>query len=314
MSKALTGKVAVVVGATRGAGRGIAIELAEAGATVYCTGRSVRGNLAYKDRAETIEETAELIEARGGMAHWCRVDYHNEDEVKAFFDRLRNEQGKLDILVNDIGGDMGLVEWRTPFWQQTLGRGFKLLDRGVYTHIRASRYGVPLMLENDCGLVVEVTDGDMETNAGYRSVLFYDLAKFLPMRIAMGMAHELRDTGVTALAITPGFLRSEAVLEHFAVTEENWRAGIARDKSLATSETCYYIGRAIVALATDPNVKQKAGQALATWGLAKEYNRRAYAAHSSPHIDVPSNPTRSTPTASRARSNVSTGSLGGPSG
>ena len=271
MSKTLEGQVAVVVGATRGAGRGIAIELADAGAMVYCTGRSVPGNLAYKSRPETIKETAELIEARGGTARWSRVDYQVEEEVKAFFDRLREEQGRLDILVNDIGGDMGLVEWGNPFWKQTLGRGFKLLDRGVYTHIRASRYGVPLMLENDCGLVVEVTDGDMETNAGYRSVLFYDLAKFLPMRIAMGMAHELRETGITALAITPGFLRSEGVLEHFGVTEANWRDGIEQDKSFGASETCYYIGRAIVALATDPNVKQKAGQALATWGLAKEY-------------------------------------------
>ena len=271
MDKELEGQVAVVVGATRGAGRGIAIELANAGATVYCTGRSVRGNLAYKNRPETIEETAELIEANGGVAHWCRVDYQVEDEVSAFFDRLREEQGRLDILVNDIGGDMGLVEWRAPYWEQTLGRGFKLLDRGVFTHVRASRYGTPLMLENNRGLIVEVTDGDMETNAGYRGTMFYDIAKFLPMRIAMGMAHELRETGITALAITPGFLRSEEVLHHLGVTEESWRDGIAKDKSFAVSETCFYIGRAIVALAADPNVREKAGQALATWNLAKEY-------------------------------------------
>ena len=264
----LKGKIAVVAGATRGAGRGIACMLGEAGATVYCTGRSVRGQPATGNRTETIEETAELVTKFGGKGLYAQVDHTDEAQVKRFFERVRGEYGRLDILVNDIWGGDAITEWGKPFWELDWQKGRLMQERAVHTHIITSRYGVPLMIEQNQGLIIEVTDGD---DFRYRGNLFYDLAKISVIRLAHAMSKELRETNITALALTPGFLRSEEMLDHFGVTEENWRDGAQKDPHFIASETPFYIGRAVAALAADPDVKAKADTAVATWHLAKEY-------------------------------------------
>lgn len=266
--KPLAGKIAVVAGATRGAGRGIACMLGEAGATVYCTGRSVRGASATKGRSETIEETAEMVTAHGGEGHFMQVDHTDEKQVRALFERIDAEQGRLDILVNDVWGGDALTEWGTPFWKLDLDKGWKMLRQAIDSHIITSRYGVPLLLKSDAGLVVEITDGD---SAVYRGTLFYDLVKMSVIRLAFAMAHELRDTAVTALAVTPGFLRSEAMLDHFGVTEATWRDAIDKDPHFAESETPFFVGRAVAALAADPLVWKKSGGVYASWTLSDEY-------------------------------------------
>jgi len=270
--KPLRGRIAVVAGATRGAGRGIASMLGEAGATVYCTGRSIRGKPSTSGRSETIEETAELVNQYGGTGFYVRVDHTDEGQVKRLFDRINDEVGRLDILVNDIWGGDELTEWDTPFWELDMAKGRLMLDRAVIAHVHTSRYGAPLMVNQRHGLIIEVTDGDEIINRKYRDNLFYDLAKISAMRLAYGMAEELRKYGVTALALTPGFLRSEAMLDHFGVTENNWRDAIKKDPHFSESETPFYIGRAVVALASDPDISAKAGRSLATWSLAREYD------------------------------------------
>ena len=266
--KPLQDKIAVVAGATRGAGRGIACMLGEAGAAVYCTGRSVRGRPATGNRPETIEETAELVTAFGGVGRYAQVDHTDEEQVERLFDRVRREVGRLDILVNDIWGGDAITEWGKPFWELDWQKGRLMQERAVHTHIITSRHGVPLMIEQNGGLIIEVTDGE---HFRYRGNLFYDLAKISAIRLAYAMSRELRDTNITALALTPGFLRSEEMLDHFGVTEENWRDGVEKDPHFIASETPFYIGRAVAALAADPNVGEKAGMAVATWHLAKEY-------------------------------------------
>ncbi|MXW55962.1 MAG: SDR family NAD(P)-dependent oxidoreductase [Gemmatimonadales bacterium] len=264
----LKDRVAVVAGATRGAGRGIARMLGEVGATVYCTGRSVRGHPATPGRPETLEETAELVTSEGGRGIAVRADHTVESEVERLFARIRDEAGRLDVLVNDIWGGDALTEWGKPFWELSVAQGAQLLERAVHTHIITSRHGAPLMVERNAGLIVEVTDGD---TFGYRGNLFYDLAKNAVVRLAYAMAADLHPHGVTALAITPGFLRSEAVLDHFGVTEANWRDAVEKDEYFAESETPCYVGRAIAALAADPNVASKASGLFSSWALAKEY-------------------------------------------
>ena len=264
----LRDRVAVVAGATRGAGRGIARMLGEAGATVYCTGRSVRGRPATPGRPETLEETAELVSAAGGRGIAVRTDHTIESEVEQLFARVRAEAGRLDVLVNDIWGGDALTEWGTPFWELSTNKGQQMFERAVHTHIITSRHGAPLMIERNAGLIVEVTDGD---TFGYRGNLFYDLAKNAVIRLAYAMSADLQAHRVTALAITPGFLRSEAVLDHFGVTEDNWRDAIEKDEYFAESETPCYVGRATAALAADPNVGAKSGGLYSSWGLAKEY-------------------------------------------
>lgn len=266
--KPLEGRIALVAGATRGAGRGIAMMLGEAGATVYCTGRSVRGRPATGDRPETIEETAERVDALGGRGIAVRVDHSVEAEVEALCERIRREQGHLDVLVNDIWGGDELLEMGPPFWEQSPAKGRLMFERGVFTHIVTSRYAVPLMLKQERGLIVEITDGDF---FGYRGSIAYDLAKMAVIRLAFGMAWELRRTKVTALAVTPGYLRSEAMLERFGVTEANWRDGAAKDPNFLASESPAYVGRAVAALAADPEVGKKAGRVFSSWGLAREY-------------------------------------------
>ena len=261
-------QVAVVAGATRGAGRGIARMLGAAGATVYCTGRSVRGRPATEGRPETIEATAEMVTAEGGRGIAVRTDHTVESEVEQLFARVHTEQGRLDVLVNDVWGGDALTEWGSPFWTLSISQGQELLERAVHSHIVTSRHGAPLMVARNAGLIVEVTDGD---TFGYRGNLLYDLAKNAVIRLAYGMAADLHAHRVTALAITPGFLRSEAVLDSFGVTEANWRDAIEKDPYFAESETPCFVGRAIAALAADPHVARKSGGLFSSWGLAKEY-------------------------------------------
>jgi NAD(P)-dependent dehydrogenase (short-subunit alcohol dehydrogenase family) len=264
----LRDKIAVVAGATRGAGRGIAVCLGEAGATVYCTGRSVTGRSATAGRPETIEETAALVTARGGTGIAAQVDHTVEAQVCALFERVAAEQGCLDLLVNDVWGGDALTEWGVPFWELALDKGLLMQQRAVHSHIITARYAAPLLVRQGHGLIIEITDGD---TLDYRGNLFYDLAKTAAIRLAGAMAEELRPHGVTALALTPGFLRSEAMLDHFGVTEATWRDAIGQDPHFAFSETPTYIGRAVAALAADPDVARWSGMALSTWRLVKEY-------------------------------------------
>ena len=264
----LKGKVAVVAGATRGAGRGIASMLGEVGATVYCTGRSVRGKSTDPTRPESIEETAEMVTAYGGVGIPVQVDHLDEAQVKALFVRVQAEQGRLDVLVNDIWGGDAYTVWGKSFWEQDVQQGLKMMRTAIETHIITSRYGVPLLLANGSGLVIEITDGD---TLDYRGNFFYDIAKTTVIRLAVAQAEELRPHGITALALTPGFLRSEAMLAHFGVTEQNWRDGAKKDPHFIASETPYFVGRAAAALAADPNVFEKTGRAFSSWGLSDEY-------------------------------------------
>lgn len=276
----LKGKVALVAGATRGAGRGIATMLGEAGATVYCTGRSSRSvsrpsaetprspfNLA--SRPETIEETAEMVERFGGVGIPVRVDHTDIGQVKALVERIRGEQGRLDILVNDIWGGEEFTAWGKPFWEASLDDGLRMQAIAIHTHIITSHTVAPVMVAQGTGLIVEITDGD---TADYRGNFFYDLVKTSVIRLAFGMAQDLRPHGVTAVALTPGFLRSEAMLEHFGVSEANWREGAKVEPHFIASETPYYVGRAVAALAADPDIFAKTSRALSTWGLSEEYD------------------------------------------
>jgi NAD(P)-dependent dehydrogenase (short-subunit alcohol dehydrogenase family) len=294
MSRPLEGRVALVAGATRGAGRGIACELGAAGATVYCTGRSVRGAVATPGRSETIEETAAMVDTRGGRGVPVQVDHSEREQVEALVARIRAEQGRLDVLVNDIWGGDALTEFGTPFWELDVEKGRLLLDRAIHTHVVTSRYAAPLLMETGNALIVEVTDGD---TFWYRGNLFYDLAKTAVIRLAFAQAYELRNRGVTALAITPGFLRSEAMLDHFGVTEANWTDGIARDANFAQSETPFFVGRAVAALAADPEVKRRSGRVFSSWGLAREYgfsdvdgHRPDWGAYFAAAFEVPEQP------------------------
>lgn len=273
MSKPLEGKVAVVAGATRGAGRGIAVMLGEAGATVYCTGRSVRGVPSDLNRLETIEETAEMVTARGGVGIPVQVDHTDVDQVKRLFERVKqDQQGRLDVLVNDIWGGEQLTQWNTPFWEHSLDKGLLMQDRVLKTHLITSYCGTPLMIARKSGLIIEVTDG---TDYRYRGNLYYSLAKIAPIHMAQAMAEELRAHQIAALSITPGFLRSEEMLDHFGVREENWQDAVKSNtpdaEHFAESETPYFIGRAVAALAADPQVMEKSGLALSSWALSDEY-------------------------------------------
>jgi NAD(P)-dependent dehydrogenase (short-subunit alcohol dehydrogenase family) len=266
----LTDCVALVAGGTRGAGRGIAVELGAAGATVYVTGRSTRGSRSEMNRPETIEETAELVDRGGGRGVPVRVDHARPDEVEALIERIDAEQdGRLDVLVNDVWGGDPLADWTRPFWQQSLDDALRMVRNGVETHIVTSRFAVPLMVRRGAGLVIEITDGASDR---YRGSLYYDLVKSAVIRLAKGQAAELAPHGVTAVALTPGFLRSEAMLDHFGVTADTWRDAVEKDRHFVASETPAYIGRAVAALAADPDVARFAGQALSTWGLQREYD------------------------------------------
>jgi NAD(P)-dependent dehydrogenase (short-subunit alcohol dehydrogenase family) len=271
--KPLSGKVALVAGATRGAGRGTAVALGEAGATVYCTGRSTRERRSEYDRPETIEETAELVTAAGGVGIAVAVDHLVPREVEALAQRIDAESGRLDVLVNDIWGGEKLFEWNTPVWEHDLERGLRILRLAIDTHLITSHFALPLLIRRPGGLVVEMTDGTREYNAEhYRISAFYDLAKTAPIRLAFAQSQELAPHSCTAVALTPGWLRSEMMLENFGVTEENWRDGAAVNPHFAAiSESPRFVGRAVAALAADPDVARHNGGSFSSGGLAREY-------------------------------------------
>ncbi len=303
--KKLQERVALVAGATRGAGRGIAIALGEAGATVYCTGRSSRKSFQQTNsqrtnsqrtnpkrrpskpgRSETIEETAELVTAAGGQGIAVRVDHTEPSDVRKLVAAIKRKHRSLDILVNDVWGGDALTDWSKRFWELKLEDGLQMLKQAVHSHIITSHYAAPLMLEgkrqDGCPRIIfEITDGDAFY---YRGHLFYDLVKISVIRLAFAMSRELRKRNIAAVALTPGFLRSERVLEHFGVTEANWKdvgkrsdpGQNSKDQNDApsdfmVSESPRYIGRAVVALATDPKVMEKTGRVFSSWNLARQY-------------------------------------------
>ena len=278
LKRVLKDKIALVAGATRGAGRGIATALGEAGATVYCTGRSSRGRPATPGRPETIEETAELVTASGGRGIAIRVDHTKPTEVKKLVAGIKRRHKGLDILVNDVWGGDALTEFGKTFWTVNLDNGLRMLKQSIHSHIITSHYAVPLMLGRSRGIIFEITDGDAFY---YRGNLFYDLVKISVIRLAFAMARELRKRDIVSVALTPGFLRSEAVLDHFGVSEANWKEGGKKDSNsrsqhdagadFLVSESPRYIGRAVVALAADPKAKRKSGRVLSSWALAREY-------------------------------------------
>ncbi|MGW6141257.1 SDR family oxidoreductase [Streptomyces sp. NPDC055144] len=271
-SARLNGKVALVAGATRGAGRGIAVELGAAGATVYVTGRTTRARRSEYDRPETIEDTADLVTAAGGRGIAVPTDHLDPAQVKALVNRIATEQGRLDVLVNDIWGGENLFAWDTPVWEHDLDDGLRLLRLAVETHAITSHHALPLLLRNPGGLVVEVTDGTAEYNRdNYRVSFFYDLAKSSVLRMGFALGQELGPRGATALALTPGWLRSEIMLGHFGVTEENWRDALEQMPHFAISETPFYVGRAVAALAADPEVARWNGQSTSSGALAQVY-------------------------------------------
>lgn len=271
-SARLDGKVALVAGATRGAGRGIAVELGAAGATVYVTGRTTRARRSEYDRPEIIEDTADLVTAAGGRGIAVPTDHLDPAQVKALVDRIATEQGRLDVLVNDIWGGENLFAWNTPVWEHDLDDGIRLLRLAVETHAITSHHALPLLLRNPGGLVVEVTDGTAEYNRdNYRVSFFYDLAKSSVLRMAFALGQELGPRGATALALTPGWLRSEIMLGHYGVTEDNWRDAVEQTPHFGISETPFYVGRAVAALAADPEVARWNGQSTSSGALAQVY-------------------------------------------
>lgn len=268
----LTGKIALVAGATRGAGRGIAVELGAAGATVYCTGRTTRAQASEYQRPETIEDTAELVTTAGGVGIAVQVDHLVPEQVQALVERIRAEQGRLDILVNDIWGGEHLFEWNKTVWEHDLQKGLRLLRLGVETHLITAHYALALLIEQRGGLHVEVTDGTADYNAThYRLSPFYDLAKVSATRMAWGHAKDLEKYAATSVAITPGWMRSELMLEIYEVTEANWRDATAKVPHFVISETPRLVGRAVAALAADPDRARWNGQSLSSGGLAKIY-------------------------------------------
>ena len=270
--KALSGKVALVAGGTRGAGRGIAVELGAAGATVYVTGRTTRAGRSEYNRPETIEETAELVDQAGGKGIAVQVDHLDPLQVQALIARIEREQGQLDILVNDIWGGEYMVEWNVPVWEHSLEKGLRMLRLSVDTHIITSHYALPLLIRKPHGLVLEITDGTHSYNEEhYRLSLFYDLAKTSILRMAKSLAHELAPFQGMAVSVSPGWLRSEIMLETFGVTEANWREALVQEPHFAISETPRFIGRGIAALASDPDAARWNGQSTSSGELAQVY-------------------------------------------
>jgi NAD(P)-dependent dehydrogenase (short-subunit alcohol dehydrogenase family) len=268
----LTGKVALVAGATRGAGRAIAVQLGAAGATVYVTGRTTREHVSEVGRAtETIEETAELVTAAGGEGIAVPADHLEPEQVRAVVERIDRDHGRLDILVNDIWGGNHLLDFDTRMWDVELSRGLRMIELGVKSHIITSSIALPLLVRRPGGLVVEVTDGTAETNKRFRENFYYDLAKTGPIRMAFILGEELKSVGGTAVSVTPGFLRSEEMLDIFGVTEETWREAIDKQAHWALSESPVYVGRGVAALAADPERARWNGQSLSSGQLAKVY-------------------------------------------
>ncbi|MGH9186864.1 MAG: SDR family oxidoreductase [Acidimicrobiales bacterium] len=271
MDGTLTDRVALVAGASRGAGRGIAVQLGAAGATVYCTARTTRDQRSEMDRPETIEETAALVDGAGGRGIAVQVDHLVPEQVSALVKRIEREQGALHVLVNDIWGAT-TMEWDKTVWESSLEIGLRTLRLAVNSHAITSHFALPLLIKSPGGLVVEVTDGTAEYNAtNYRVSFFYDLAKAANLRTAFALGHELAPYGATAVALTPGWLRSEAMLEAFGVTEANWRDATERVPHFAIAESAAFVGRAVAALAGDPDRARWNGQSLSSGQLARVY-------------------------------------------
>jgi NAD(P)-dependent dehydrogenase (short-subunit alcohol dehydrogenase family) len=274
MTTPLSGRVALVAGATRGAGRAFAVELARAGAHVYATGRSSRTQGRSEiDRPETIEETGDLMEAAGGSGTPMVVDHESPEAVRDLVDRIRRDHGRLDVLVNDVFGGDRYAQFDKPLWEHDLAGGLRMLRMGVDTHLITAHFGIPLLLEGGGGLLVEVTDGTNEFNAAFREGVgfYYDLVKANVGRIVLGLTHELRDHPVTVVGLTPGWLRSENMLDHFGVTEATWRDALEKVPGFAISESPTYVGRGVAALAADPDTGRFAGRVLTSRQLADEY-------------------------------------------
>jgi len=287
MTDALRGRVAVVAGATRGAGRGIAVGLGEAGATVICTGRSsITGSAGSDyDRPETIEETADLVTELGGRGIALQTDHLDSEQVARLAGRIRDDHGHIDVLVNDIwGAEMlkgGPADWNTPIWEHDLDDGLRILRLGIETHLVTSHHLLPLLIDQPGGLLVEVTDGTTEYNASnYRISVFYDLVKVAVNRLAFSQGHELEPHGATAVAITPGWLRSEMMLDNYGVLEQNWRDALEPDRDdghptapegFAQSESPRYVGRAVAALAADHGRVRWNQQSVTAAQLARVY-------------------------------------------
>ncbi|MFF4695993.1 SDR family oxidoreductase [Streptomyces chattanoogensis] len=268
----LTGKVALVAGATRGAGRAMAVELGRAGALVYVTGRTTRDRVSEVGRpTETIEQTAELVTAAGGTGIAVPTDHLEPAQVKALTERIDREQGRLDILVNSVWGGDHLIQFDTKVWDLDLAGGLRMFRLGIDTHIITSHFALPLLIRRPGGLVVEMTDGTVEFNRTYRDSLCFDVTKNVPHRIAFGLAAELKEYGGTAVSLTPGFLRSEEMLDHFGVTEENWRDAVADQPHFAIAESPALVARGVRELAADPDKARWSGQSLSSGRLAKEY-------------------------------------------
>lgn len=273
-AKPLAGHVALVAGATRGAGRAIAVELARAGAHVYATGRSSRTSGPSEiGRPETIEETGDLMTAAGGAGTSLVVDHEDVHAVIALVQRIESEQGRLDVLVNDIFGGDRYAQWDKPLWEHDLTGGLRMLRMGVDTHLITSATAIPLLLRTGGGLVVEMTDGTASFNAKFREGVgfYYDLVKANVERIVKGLTAELAEHPVTALGVTPGWLRSEQMLEGFGVTEATWRDACVKTPGFAISESATYVARGVAALAADPEVAQYAGQIRTARQLADAY-------------------------------------------
>ncbi|MEW2437919.1 SDR family oxidoreductase [Streptomyces caniferus] len=269
----LAGRVALVAGATRGAGRAMAVELGRAGALVYVTGRTTRERVSEVGRStETIEQTAELVTGAGGTGIAVPTDHLDPAQVKALTERIDREQGRLDVLVNSVWGGDRLIEFDTRLWDIDLEKGLRMFRLGVDTHIITSHYALPLLIRRTGGLVVEVTDGTAAFNRTYRDNLCFDLTKNAPHRIAFGLAAELKEHGGTAVSLTPGFLRSEEMLDHFGVTEETWRDAVAQEPHFAIAESPALIARGVRALAADPAKERWSGRSLSSGQLAKEYD------------------------------------------
>ena len=269
----LIGKVALVAGATRGAGRGIAMALGEAGATVYCTGRTTRKSRSEYDRPETIEETADLVDAAGGEGIAVQVDHLEPEQVETLVQRIDADHGRLDVLVNDVWGGEKLFAWDKPVWEHDLEDGLRMLRLAIDTHLITSHFALPLLIREEGGLVVEMTDGTLEYNAeNYRNSAFYDLAKTAVLRLAFGQSRELEPHGCVALALTPGWMRSEMMLEAYGVTEETWREGAKVNAHFAAiSESPQFVGRAVAALAADSELQSRNGGSFSSGSLAREY-------------------------------------------
>lgn len=264
----LKGRIALVAGGTRGAGRGIAEALGERGATVYVSGRTTREARSELGRPETIEETAERVERAGGKAVAVRTDHMVPAQVEALMERIGREQGRLDILVNDIWGGEKRSHWGKRYWESPLDDALAMQRTVMETHYITAYLAAPLLALSDGALIAEITDG---IDYRYRGELAYSLIKAWGIHMAAGLAEEWKAAGAAAVSLTPGFLRSEEMLDHFGVSEENWRDAASQDPHFLESETPLFVGRALACLAADPRRHELSGRALSSWELSDRY-------------------------------------------